>query len=359
MLDPNLNRKPTAHRVTSRTTSRKRVPLRTTTVAALSPEEKPSYPFITRLYPFLVLLSFVLGILTSYFVWGQKLRQATQAGNVQSAATSSVASGQNGNGIDTAALMKQVNPPEGYKLPVRFGNLGPRLIESGAINPDAFASVYQQSGDPLTQDQVEILKQGSNDQVIITQKNAHFLLNFFWAVGLANKNPILTNGPITQYSNGQIDQFASTGGWTLGTKPVKDLYASTELISLTTEQQARLEQVASAVYRPCCDNPTLFPDCNHGMAMLGLLELMAYNGASVDEMFEAAKYVNAFWFPQQALEVAIDLKSNRHMDFVQADARQVIGKDFFSATGASRVHASLQSEGLLSTMPGNGGNCGS
>jgi hypothetical protein len=164
---------------------------------------------------------------------------------------------------------------------------------------------------------------------------------------------------IAQYSKGQIDQFASTGGWTLGTKPVKDLFASTELISLTTEQQARVEQVASAVYRPCCDNPTIFPDCNHGMAMLGLLELMASQNASMDEMFTAAKYVNAYWFPQQALMTAMYLKSNRNMDFAQADPRMVTGKDFFSGTGASRVYASLQSEGLLPETPGNGSSCGS
>ncbi len=354
MFDPNLNRKSIAHRVTSRTTIRKPTP-----EAALLPEESPSRPFITRLYPFLVLSSFALGILTSYFVWGQKPQQVAQAGSVQSVATSSAAASQSGNGMDTAALMKQVNPPDGFKLPVRYGDLGPRLIESGAINPDAFASVYQQAGDPLTPDQVKVLKQGSDEQITITSENAHFLLNFFWAVGLVNENPILTKGAITQYSQGQIDRFASTGGWTLGTKPVKQLFASTELISLTAEQQARLEEVASAVYRPCCDNPTIFPDCNHGMAMLGLLELLASQNDSVSDMFTAAKYINAYWFPQQALETAIYFQANRGVDFVDADARSVTSKDFFSGSGANEVHMSLQSHGLLPQSSGNGGSCGS
>ena len=74
--------------------------------------------------------------------------------------------------------------------------------------------------------------------------------------------------------------FASTGGWTLGVKKATELYASTKIMSLTDEQQARLLEVASQVYRPCCNNPTHFPDCNHGMAMLGLLELMASQDAS-------------------------------------------------------------------------------
>jgi len=221
------------------------------------------------------------------------------------------------------------------------------LIEAGVIDYDAFMAVMTASGDAISNRQMDILKKGSDDQIVITAENAHFLLNFFWAVGLANKNSILTEGPMVQYSDGQIDRFASTGGWTLATKPITDLYAGMDLISLTPEQQARVEEVAAAVYRPCCNNYTLFPDCNHGMAMLGLLELMASQNASVDEMFKAAKYVNAYWFPQQTLETAVYLKANQKIDFADADARLVVGKDYSSASGASMVHQSLQSSGLL------------
>ena len=35
------------------------------------------------------------------------------------------------------------------------------------------------------------------------------------------------------------------------------------------------------------------------MAMLGILELMAAGDASEDQMFEAAKYISAFWFPKE------------------------------------------------------------
>src|SRR5574341_1218527 len=251
-------------------------------------------------------------------------------------------------------LYEQVNPKDGYALPVSYGDLGPRLLASGIIDYDAFAAIYENGGNPLTDAEVEILTRGRDEKIIITAENAHFLLNFFWAVGLVTKNSILTEGPMVQNSDGQIERFASTGGWTLATKPVTELYASIDLIPLTLEQQAHVEEVASAVYRPCCDNPTLFPDCNHGMAMLGLLELMASQGATVNEMFEAAKYVNAYWFPQQTLENAIYLKANRGLDFVDADARLVVGKSFSSASGASMVHQSLQSSGLLKQTPGQG-----
>lgn len=258
---------------------------------------------------------------------------------------------------ELAALYEQVNPEDGYVLPVSYGDLGPRLIDSGVIDYDAFASIYENSGNPLSEAQIKALRQGSEEQIVISAETAHFLLNYFWAVGLANKNPILTEGPIVQNSGGQVERFASTGGWTLATKPITQLYASLDLIPLTREQQARVEQVASAVYRPCCDNPTLFPDCNHGMAMLGLLELMASKGASTDQMFEAAKYVNAFWFPQQNLETALYLQANQGMDFKDADARLVTSAEFSSGSGFAAMHQRLQTSGLLPQAPTQGGSC--
>jgi hypothetical protein len=93
------------------------------------------------------------------------------------------------------------------------------------------------------------------------------------------------------------------------------------------------------------------------MAMLGILELMASQGATADQMFEAAKYVNAYWFPQQTLEAAVHLKANQGIDFAGADPRLIVGKSMSSASGSKRIHADLQSKGLLPQAPGQGGSC--
>jgi hypothetical protein len=256
-----------------------------------------------------------------------------------------------------ATLHEQVNPPDGFALSISYGDLGPRLVEGGVIDYAAFAAIYEKSSNPLTPQQVEILKNGSKDEIIITAQNAHFLLNFFWAVGLANKNSILTEGPMVQDSQGLVERFASTGGWTLATRTITELYASMDLILLTAEQQKLVEEVAAQVYRPCCGNHRLFPDCNHGMALLGTLELMASEGANADEMFEAAKDVNAFWFPQQTLETAIYLQLNENVDFRDADAKLVVSKKFSSAAGSSMVHQDLQRKGAFQQSPGQGGSC--
>jgi len=286
-----------------------------------------------------ITVSYLVGLGSGYLKWGQDVSVETEQKK------------------ELAALYEQVNPKDGYALPVSYGDLGPRLIEGGVIDYEAFAAIYANSGNPLSDAQIEILKQGSDEQIIVSAENAHFLLNYFWAVGLANKNPILTQGPMVQNSGGQVERFASTGGWTIAAKSITEIYASLELISLTPEQQARVEEVAAGVYRPCCNNPTLFPDCNHGMAMLGLLELMASQGASTDQMFEAAKYVNAFWFPQQNLETALYLKANQNVEFEEADARLVTGAGYSSGSGYAATHQQLQTSGLLPQAPNQGGSC--
>ncbi|OGJ12805.1 hypothetical protein A2432_00040 [Candidatus Nomurabacteria bacterium RIFOXYC1_FULL_43_8] len=127
-----------------------------------------------------------------------------------------------------------------------------------------------------------------------------------WALGLGNKNPILENGPMMTYSGAGLPaealakagNFASTGGWTLGKGNAMDHYSMHQFVTLTREQQDLVEKVAKNIYRPCCKNSTYFPDCNHGMAMLGLMEIMASQGASEPEMYKMSGEVNTLWFPK-------------------------------------------------------------
>jgi len=301
----------------------------------------------TRYWVLIALLTYVVGLGSGYGLWGRQLGEMksvhTEAANEQN---------------EIASLAEQINPEAGYTLPAVYGDFGPKLVAAGAIDLDSFAKIYQERGQLLTDEQLAILKQGSSEPVVITRENQGFLLNLFWALGLANQNKILTEGPMMQNGKDQAMRFASTGGWTIAAKPVEDIFASQPLVSLTDEQQKRLEEVARGVYRPCCDNPTHFPDCNHGMAMLGLLELMASQDAKVDQMFEAAKYINGFWFPQQSLELAILMKTMKNQDFDQADARTIVGQGLSSGSGFQAAHQWLVQNGKLEQVPESGGSCG-
>jgi hypothetical protein len=299
----------------------------------------------TALKAIFLLVIFIAGFEGGYFAGRQSLRMDASQAKSDSAKR-------------IKALVDEINPPDGFRIPATFGDVGPQLLAAGGIDFDAFATLYQQADRPLNEQQIAILKTGSSEQIVINRDNAQFLLNFFWALGLTNQNPVLTEGPMMDNSQGQIGNYASTGGWTLGTKTATELFASTQIVSLTAEQQTRLVEVASSVFRPCCDNPTHFPDCNHGMAMLGMLELMASQNASLNEMFETTKYVNAFWFPQQMLETAIYFNTTQNVNFADADARLVVDQSAFSGSGFRSVHQWLTDNGLLEQAPSGGGSCG-
>ena len=198
---------------------------------------------------------------------------------------------------ESANLFDEINPVKGFEINAKYGDLGPRMIQSGVIDLEKFKQTYEKSAQPLTKEQVEILTKGSNKKIKIDRDNSYFLLNFFWAAGLANKSKALTEGDIVKYGEGQVGNFASTGGWSLSKTEPMDYYAKSDLIPMTIEQENLVEKVAGNIYRPCCNNSTAFPDCNHGMALLSVLQLMSANGATEKQMYEAAKYYNAFWFP--------------------------------------------------------------
>lgn len=255
-------------------------------------------------------------------------------------------------------LFEEINPSAGYELKVSYGDLGPKMIKGGVIDFDKFQQVYQQSGQPLTEEQIEILTKGTNKKIKIDRQNSYFLLNFFWAAGLANKSKILTEGEIVKYGEGQVGSFASTGGWTLSKTQPMDYYARFDLIPLTADQEVLVEKVAAKIYRPCCNNSTAFPDCNHGMALLAVLQLLAADGASEREMFETAKYFNAYWFPSNYYDLALYFKNKEGKSFAQIPGEVILGKDYSSASGWSAVKKWLADKGLIKQPPATGGTCG-
>lgn len=260
--------------------------------------------------------------------------------------------------LENNEIILQINPPQGYEIKATYGKIGPKLLEVGAIDLEKMKKVYEQSGQPLTKEQLKILTEGSNERIKITPENAYFLLNFLWALGLANKNKILDEGPMMRYGKEELGNFASTGGWTLGKKPATELYSKFEIVKLTPEQQKILEEFAFNSYRPCCSNPTGFPDCNHGMAALALGEIMAASGATLDEIFEAFKYFNAFWFPQTYFDVAKYFKAKEGKDWKDVPGRIVASLDYSSPEGWQRVRSWLKTAGLLEQPPTGGGDCG-
>lgn len=254
--------------------------------------------------------------------------------------------------VDISELQSIVIPEEGVELPINWGDLGKRMVSDGVIDEQKFLELFQNG---LQDDEKQILSGTWNDKIVMTQQNSRFILDILWAFGLANKNDILENGEMTDEKyGGDASKFASTGGWSLSRGNVMNHYSAHPYVVLTKEQQELVDRVSSGIYRPCCGNSTHFPDCNHGMAMLGLLELMAANNVSEEEIYDIALKVNALWFPQTYLDLATYFKE-QDQDWNEVDAKLVLSSEYSSAQGYQATREKIIS--LPEPLQG-GGSCG-
>src|SRR3989344_220659 len=234
-----------------------------------------------------------------------------------------------------AKLEQTITPNQGITLPAIWGDLGKHLVENGVIDQKKFDDLYAQRGG-LDEKTGNLLTGNNNEKLVITKENANIMLNLLWALGLGNKNEILEKGEMADPQYGGADKFASTGGWTLASSNPMGHYSRHPMISLTPEQQLLVENVSKNIYRPCCGNSTHFPDCNHGMAMLGLLELMASRGVSEADMYKAALAVNAYWFPSNYLTLASYFKS-KGTDWSKVDPKLALSAEYSSGQGYQKL----------------------
>ncbi|PIR89474.1 MAG: hypothetical protein COU07_01065 [Candidatus Harrisonbacteria bacterium CG10_big_fil_rev_8_21_14_0_10_40_38] len=255
----------------------------------------------------------------------------------------SVATDKVGNSeISKAELIEDaVIPAKDFILPVEWGDLGVRLTELGVIDKEKFSALYERRGG-ITDREWDLINNPNNDSIAMNSLNSGFLLNLFWALGLATKNEILDSGPMVDPQYGGAENFASTGGWTLARGNVMDHYSMHRLISLTADEQGMVEEMSKHIFRPCCNNPTHFPDCNHGMAMLGLLELMASQGLSEDEMYKIALRVNSYWFPDAYTTIATYLDS-KGIAWKDADPRAILDSGYSSGSGYRNIVSQVSS----------------
>lgn len=251
---------------------------------------------------------------------------------------------------EVAQIAAKVLPKEGYRLKIKWGELGPTLVKLGVIDLVKFRQLYRNDRDSPAY--LRYLEAPSNDVITVTVENAPFLVNVFSAFGLANKNPLLEKLAMERPEH-ELMRLASTGGWTLGTKPPTEFYSNFDIVRLTPQQQKLVADLAGNIYRPCCNNATSFPDCNHGIALLGLIELMAANGFGREQILTAALQFNAFWFPQHYVKTALVFHL-RGIDWKKVDPQEVLGFRYSSSSGWSQ-HVDAELQKISSPLPPQGG----
>lgn len=267
--------------------------------------------------------------------------------------TSATPTGTVAGKADLSALSLEVMPKDGVELPVTFGDLGKQMIAAGVIDESKFRQLFTGNGEKITDEEEKLLVGNLTSKIKLNSENSRFLLDYLWALGLGNKSSVLDKGPMMEKPS-DIGNFASTGGWTAANGKAVEHYSKHTFITLNANQEALVEEVAKGIYRPCCGNSTYFPDCNHGMAMLGLLELMAAQGVSREQMYKTALAVNSFWFPQTYVELAAYF-SERGVDWDKVNPVEVLGANFSSGRGYQNIRTQIKS---LPEPPKGGGGCG-
>ena len=253
------------------------------------------------------------------------------------------------NLLDLSNLSNQILPEEGFELPISWSVMGPKLVSLGVIDKSKFEKAVK-----MDEGQKEILSEGSNDPIRINSANSQFVVDMLWAFGLAQKSKVYDEGPMGKEYNKDIGNFASTGGWSLAKGDAVNYLNKENLIPLNEEQQGKVAEISKYVFRPCCGNPTWFPDCNHGMAALAAIELMVYRGISDDEIYKNVLKLNSFWFPSHYLTLGTYF-ARQGIGWDKVDAKLALSEEYSSGQAAGKL---LQKVGPLPFDTKFGGGCG-
>lgn len=301
----------------------------------------------------LVISSFLSGLLIGEKFLSNKQIDKTTGSPTQNQSESNQLTAQQ---QELSKLVAEVVPDQGYKTKIVLGDSIQKLIQSGAIDKNKFIKIYEQRGG-LPEELKTLLEKPSNIPLTINKENSAYLINLLWPLGIANKSLTLTESDAAKPEN--INDLASTGGWSLGKNENGAVYYNKfEIVKLTPEQDALVKKVAENIFRPCCGNSTVFPDCNHGAAMLGMLELGAAQGLTENELYQEALKFNIFWFPDNYTKIAIALKYTENSDFKNINPKILLSQKYSSGSGFNQnvMEPLSQIPGLLPQKSG-GDSC--
>lgn len=249
-------------------------------------------------------------------------------------------------------LYEQVLPEKGVDTGVAFGDAIQKVIAAGALDPEKLRA----RGLPRWVER--LLAAPSEVPIVFTGDRASYLVNLLWPIGLSNRAVFNRVSPI---NTADLPGFASTGGWTLGRAPSGHVYFNAvDAVKLTDRQAFLALAVATNTFRPCCDNSTFFQDCNHGSALLGLIELAVSQGATAEAAYRIALAANSYWFPGQYARTAQYFSHFENRAWKRVPAAQILGAAYSSLSGwRQHVEAPLrQAKVALPADPRTGAAAG-
>lgn len=308
---------------------------------------------------FLILLIFILLVLSLKMLKTDpavaKILSKSELVNPDDNKLNTLTNPKTGNRIYDEVVAK-VLPEKGFQSKIVLKDSILKLVENGVIDKQKFEALYQERGG-LPNEFKDVLTKSSNKSILLTRENANHYVNLLWALGLSNYMSTNNKSPILGDS---LFDFASTGGWNLGKEENGGVYFNKfGIVKLTKEQEVLVTKIAQNTYRPCCDNSTFFQDCNHGSALLGLLQLGATQGMSEDELYREALAFNSFWFPHNYIQTALYFKVVKNIDWEGVNPKEVMGYKYSAISQWSKNVAQEVAKipNLIPKQEG-GGSCG-
>lgn len=239
----------------------------------------------------------------------------------------------NGN-ADVNEIVSQVLPEEGFTLEARWGDVVKKMVDEGVLDPDKLESILKNRyGQEMKPEWRRILA-GEDAKLSIDAENSVFMMYLTWTLAKHNDVPLIHDSRFSSYFQNYDIGVGRAG------------YGDVALLSLTEEQLRAADRVAQNSYRPCCGQSAANPDCSHGFAALGLIELMASQGYTEDEMFDAFVKFNSFWFPSTYIQNAMYFKVTENQDWEDVDKETIAGQQFSSLSGSYAVKKYLQEQGF-------------
>jgi hypothetical protein len=257
------------------------------------------------------------------------------------------------DGMPLRSAVNAIQPSKSVSTGLDISKPVVKMMEAGVIDPVKFMDVHKNRG-PVPEWVSNVLD-GNPEELVLSVENAPFNLNLLWPLGIATKAVFNDKSPLNGDS---LARYASTAGWTLGLKDNGAAYFNKiETLTLSSEQSSLVYRLAENIFRPCCGNSTFYQDCNHGSAMLGLLELAASNGQSSADIMNLAKVANGLWYPKEYIETALFFDTVKGVSWEKASADLVLSSEFSSIAGwQENVHAALLNQGVLVRPQGGDGD---
>lgn len=236
--------------------------------------------------------------------------------------------------------------PEKKVLLLTWKGLPYQLVDRKIVDLDKLKEYSRRYGQTVTDEDLKIFAKDYNGNIVITPENSVLIYNVLWAIGFTSKNPIL-DYELEKYGfdtvknlAGYYFSFANLGN---GSTLPQAGYNYFDLIQLSQDQKDLVMEIVGKSAVPSCGNPLHLPDCSCSFAIDALVLMMAQQGFSKQQIYQAMKDVYPYRFPGIYVQQAIFFKLAKNRDWKDVNPEELVSVQFSSAQGVAQMRKGLVS----------------